>query len=55
MSEGTLGDITERKQIEAVLWQANLIIESSPVMFFRWQAAEGWPVYGMKLAAASGR
>jgi PAS domain S-box-containing protein len=43
MSEGTPGDITERKQIEAVLRQANLIIESSPVMLFRWQAAEGWP------------
>jgi len=42
--EGILRDITERRQIEEAIRQANLIIENSPVMLFRWQAAEGWPV-----------
>lgn len=42
--EGILRDITERKQTEAAMRQANLIIESSPAMLFRWRAVEGWPV-----------
>ncbi len=37
-------DITERKRIEEALRQANLIVENSPVMLFRWKAAAGWPV-----------
>ncbi len=41
---GTIQDITERKMAEAALQQATLIVENSPVMLFRWQAAEGWPV-----------
>jgi len=44
---GVLGasrDITECKRAEAALQQAALIVENSPVMLFRWRAAEGWPV-----------
>ncbi len=37
-------DITEQKQVEAALRQANLVVENSPVVLFRWRAAEGWPV-----------
>jgi PAS domain S-box-containing protein len=37
-------DITERKQTEKALQQANLVVENSPVVLFRWKAAEGWPV-----------
>jgi PAS domain S-box-containing protein len=36
-------DLVERdRQVE--LAQANLIVENSPVVLFRWKAAEGWPV-----------
>jgi PAS domain S-box-containing protein len=41
---GTYEDITEYKQAEESLRQAALIVENSPVMLFRWKAAEGWPV-----------
>jgi PAS domain S-box-containing protein len=41
---GTHTDITERKLTEEALRQANLVVENSPVVLFRWQAAEGWPV-----------
>ncbi len=44
---GILGvaiDITEKKGAEDALRQANLIVENSPVMLFRWRADEGWPV-----------
>lgn len=41
---GFVIDITERKHSEEVLRQANLVIENSPVVLFRWKAAEGWPV-----------
>lgn len=34
----------ERKQTETLLRQANLVMESSPVVLFRWRAAENWPV-----------
>ncbi len=37
-------DITDRKQAEEALRQANLVVESSPVVLFRWKAADGWPV-----------
>mgnify|MGYP002639991134 FL=1 len=37
-------DITERQKSEEVLHQARIIVESSLVVFFRWKAAEGWPV-----------
>jgi PAS domain S-box-containing protein len=29
---------------EEALRQANLVVENSPVVLFRWRAAEGWPV-----------
>ena len=41
---GILIDITERKSAEEALRQANLVIENSPAVLFRWRAAEGWPV-----------
>ncbi len=41
---GTDRDITERKQAEESLRQANLVIESSPVILFRWRADEHWTV-----------
>ena len=37
-------DITERKRSEEALQQANLVVENSPVVLFRWKACEGWPV-----------
>jgi len=37
-------DITERKAAEEAIRQANLVIENSTVVLFRWRAAEGWPV-----------
>jgi len=43
-SLGMVQDITERKQAEESLQQVNMIIDSSPVVLFRWQATEGWPV-----------
>ena len=36
--------IAERKRAEEALRQATLVVENSPVMFFRWKAEEGWPV-----------
>jgi PAS domain S-box-containing protein len=42
--EGFVEDITERMGIEEELRQANLVVENSPVVLFRWRAAEGWPV-----------
>jgi len=41
---GQVKDITEQRQFEQSVQQANLVIESSPVVVFRWNAAEGWPV-----------
>ena len=43
-SLGAVQDITERKQDELVLRQANMVVESSPIVLFRWRAVEGWPV-----------
>lgn len=36
--------ITERKRTEEALQQANLVVENSPVVLFRWKPEEGWPV-----------
>ncbi|MBA7676571.1 Anaerobic nitric oxide reductase transcription regulator NorR [subsurface metagenome] len=43
-SRSMVVDITERKRAEDALRQANLIVENSPAVLFRWKAAEGWPV-----------
>ncbi len=37
-------DITERKQTEKTLRQANLVLENSLAVLFRWKAEPGWPV-----------
>jgi two-component system, cell cycle sensor histidine kinase and response regulator CckA len=37
-------DITPIKNVEEALRQANLVVENSPVVLFRWTAHEGWPV-----------
>lgn len=37
-------DITERKQVEARLFEANRIINRSPAVAFLWKNEEGWPV-----------
>ena len=37
-------DISERKQAEQQLRQANLIVENSPVVVFHWGASDDWPV-----------
>jgi PAS domain S-box-containing protein len=41
---GTLQDITERVMIEKKSKTAELIIENSPSVLFRWKVEEGWPV-----------
>ena len=41
---GALLDITERKRAEDELRHANMVVESSPVVLFRWLATAGWPV-----------
>ncbi|HMK47453.1 MAG TPA: PAS domain S-box protein [Methanocella sp.] len=37
-------EITDRKRAEEALLQANLVVENSPVVLFRWKATEDWPV-----------
>jgi two-component system cell cycle sensor histidine kinase/response regulator CckA len=37
-------DITPIKNAEEALRQANLVVENSPVVLFRWTTGEGWPV-----------
>ncbi|OPY38209.1 MAG: sensory histidine kinase AtoS [Methanoregula sp. PtaU1.Bin051] len=37
-------DVTERRRVENALRQANVVMENSPVVLFRWKAEEGWPV-----------
>ncbi len=41
---GVAVDITERQRAEESLRQANLVVENSPAMLFRWKAEDGWPV-----------
>ncbi|MEX1188643.1 MAG: PAS domain-containing protein [Bacteroidia bacterium] len=41
---GTLQDITERVLIEQKAKTAQLIIENSPSILFRWKVEENWPV-----------
>ncbi|MBX7258630.1 MAG: PAS domain-containing protein [Candidatus Hydrogenedentes bacterium] len=41
---GTHTDITDRKNMEEELLRANLVVENSPVVVFRWKAEPGWPV-----------
>jgi PAS domain S-box-containing protein len=36
--------LTEREQLTATLREANLVVENSPVVLFRWKAEEEWPV-----------
>ncbi len=40
---GTHTDVTDKKAAEEELQQANLVIENSPAVLFRWKAQEGWP------------
>lgn len=42
--KGTLQDITERMLLEQKSKTAQLIIENSPSVLFRWKVQEGWPV-----------
>ncbi|WP_432735405.1 ATP-binding protein [Maridesulfovibrio sp. FT414] len=37
-------DIAERKKAEEALKEANMIVEKSPVVLFKWRNEEGWPV-----------
>ena len=41
---GTIADVTERKLAEDNLRLANMVVENSPVVLFRWVLAENWPV-----------
>lgn len=40
----TVLDITSRKQVEKALYEANKIINRSPVVAFLWENKEDWPV-----------
>jgi PAS domain S-box-containing protein len=42
--QSTGHDITDRKQAEDELHLAQLIIEQSPMVLFRWEVGPGWPV-----------
>ena len=37
-------DLSERRQVEQQSRQANLVLENSPAVVFRWEASDGWPV-----------
>ncbi|HKZ16678.1 MAG TPA: PAS domain S-box protein, partial [Geobacteraceae bacterium] len=37
-------DFTERKRMEEALREANLVVENSPVVLFRWKGDDEWPV-----------
>jgi len=36
--------LAQQQRISDELHQANLVVENSPVVLFRWRATEGWPV-----------
>jgi PAS domain S-box-containing protein len=36
--------LAEQKRVSEELRQANLVVENSPVVLFRWRAEQGWPV-----------
>jgi PAS domain S-box-containing protein len=36
--------LTEREKLTATLREANLVVENSPVVLFRWKATDEWPV-----------
>jgi len=36
--------IVQRRRVEVALREALQVVEASPVVFFRWRAAPGWPV-----------
>jgi PAS domain S-box-containing protein len=42
--QGVTRDISERKQAEEKLREANQIVNKSPAVAFLWKNAEGWPV-----------
>jgi PAS domain S-box-containing protein len=37
-------DFTERKRMEKALREANLVVENSPAVLFRWKGNDEWPV-----------
>jgi PAS domain S-box-containing protein len=43
-TRGANQDITERKRAEKALREANLVVENSPVVLFRWKGDDEWPV-----------
>ncbi|MEF8734868.1 MAG: PAS domain S-box protein [Candidatus Accumulibacter meliphilus] len=40
---GVAVDISDRVRAEEQLRQANMVLETSPAMLFRWRAEKGWP------------
>lgn len=42
--EGVIIDVTDRKLAEEALRKANLVVENSPVVLFRWKADDEWAV-----------
>ncbi|MBE2260134.1 MAG: PAS domain S-box protein [Rhodobacteraceae bacterium] len=40
---GVALDVSERVRAEEQLRQANMVVENSPAMLFRWRAVAGWP------------
>lgn len=42
--EGIIVDVTEWKEAEEELREANLVVENSPVVLFRWKGDDEWPV-----------
>jgi PAS domain S-box-containing protein len=40
---GTARDITQRNRADEAVRQANLVVENSPAVVFRWRAEAGWP------------
>ncbi len=42
--EGVIIDVTQRKLAEEALREANLVLENSPAVLFRWKYDKEWPV-----------